>query len=175
MALSYAGTDRSLRIRSSVETAYCGNNAASSMDKGPSSGKASIYCQASRNALGNPWALRLAPGLIAGRRCDARISRLLKYLTLKRASASAAQWFQPFGLVFDILQAHLRLNSIRPGACCTPFGLILRPADAPVPANAAHQVVGCHVQHEHLIDLLEPAHHHLPHLTDGLGPSKPLI
>src|ERR1700679_3176552 len=39
----------------------------------------------------------------------------------------------------------------------------------------AHEVVRGHRQHEHLIDLLQAAHHHLAHTADALGPAKTLF
>jgi len=33
----------------------------------------------------------------------------------------------------------------------------------------SHEVVGGHRQHEQLIDLLDPVHHHLPDRANGLG------
>src|SRR5476651_774452 len=39
----------------------------------------------------------------------------------------------------------------------------------------AHEVVRGHRQHEHLIDLLQAAHHHLAHSADALGPAETLF
>jgi len=39
----------------------------------------------------------------------------------------------------------------------------------------AGEVVGCHREHEHLIDFLQSPYHHLVHVADGLGPAKALL
>jgi hypothetical protein len=42
-------------------------------------------------------------------------------------------------------------------------------------AAHAHQVVGGHGQHKHLVHTLEAAHHHLANAVHGLGPAKALL
>jgi len=39
----------------------------------------------------------------------------------------------------------------------------------------AGEVVGCHREHEHLIDFLQSPYHHLAHVAKGLGPAKALL
>jgi hypothetical protein len=42
-------------------------------------------------------------------------------------------------------------------------------------AAHAHQVIGDHGQHKHLIYALELAHHHLANAAHGLGPAEGLL
>ena len=55
----------------------------------------------------------------------------------------------------------------------------MRPLQAHLPQSPqgahAHQVVGRHRQHEHLVHALKVSHHDLPHAAHGLGSAKALL